>query len=154
MKRFAAAPLTLIVLGIVACGGGDGDAPSKADFAADATEVCKDAEKNLQGLEKATSPDEAAAQIDKVVAQMKTSMDELKGLDQPDGNAGEAAKKAVDAISSDIEDKGIPALEDLGDAIKDEDQQAAQQAFQRLQDVDTANTNELARAAGIKGCAD
>jgi hypothetical protein len=156
MNRFAAAPLTLVllVLGLAACGGdGGGDAPSKADFAADANKICTDAEKHLQDLGKATSADQVADQIDKVVDEMQSSVDRLQDLDRPDGNAGEAARKAVDAISSDIEDKGIPALEDLRDAIKDKDQKAAQKAYQRLQAVETTNSTKLARDAGIKGCA-
>jgi hypothetical protein len=154
MNRFAAAPLTLIVLvlGIAACGGGD-DAPTKAEFADDANQICADAEKHLQDLGKATSINEVANQIDKVVDEMQSSVDRLQDLDPPDGEAGATAKKAVDALSSDIEDKGIPALEDLRDAIKDKDQQAAQQAYQRLQAVETTDSEKLARAAGIKGCA-
>jgi ElaB/YqjD/DUF883 family membrane-anchored ribosome-binding protein len=156
MNRFAAAPLTLIlvVLGLVACGGGGDDAPSKADFAADANEICKDAEEALQDVGRnASSPDEIADAVDKVIDETQKSVDRLKDLDRPDGAAGEAADKFVDALQSDIEDKGIPALEDLRDALKDNDQQAAQKAARRLQAIETTDSDRLAREAGVKGCA-
>jgi hypothetical protein len=156
MNRFAAPPLTLIVLalGLAACGGGDDDAPSKADFAASADKICKNAETALQNVgEDAKSPDEVAAAVDKVIDETQKSIDELQDLERPDGDAGAAAGEFVDALSSDIEDKGIPALEDLRDALKDNDQQAAQSAAQKLQAIETTNSDKLARDIGAKGCA-
>jgi hypothetical protein len=155
MNRFAAAPLTLIVivLGLAACGGGDGDALSKADFAASADKICKNAETALQNVgENAKSPDEVAAAVDKVIDETQKSIDDLQDLERPDGDAGAAADKFVDALSSDIEDKGIPALEDLRDALKDNDQKAAQEAAQKLQAIETTNSDKLARDIGAKGC--
>ena len=156
MNRFAAAPLTLIVLvlGLAACGGdGGGDAPSQEEFAKSADQICTDAEKSLQELGKATSADEVANQLDKVIDETQGSVDKLKDLDRPDGDAGKAADKFVNALQSDIEDKGIPALEHLRDAIKSKDQQAAQKAYQELQSIQTTNSDKLAKAAGVTGCA-
>jgi hypothetical protein len=153
MNRFAATPLVLIVLGLGACGGSGGDAPSKAEFAADANKICTATEKQLTNLGKASSTDEIADQIDKVIDAMQKSVDQLKDLERPDGAAGDTAEKFVNAVDSDIGDNGIPALEDLRDAIKKKDQQAAQKAYQRLQTIETANSDKLAREAGVKGCA-
>jgi hypothetical protein len=154
MNRFAATPLVLLVLGLVACGGdGGGDAPSKADFAAEANKICTTTEKQLTNLGKASSTDEIADQIDKVIDAMQKSVDQLKDLERPDGAAGETAEKFVNAVDSDIGDKGIPALEDLRDAVKKKDQQAAQKAYQRLQTIETTTSDKLAREAGVKGCA-
>jgi len=156
MNRFAAAPLTLVVLvlGLAACGGGDGDGPSKADFAASADKICKNAETALQNVgENAKSPDEVAAAVDKVIDETQKSIDALQDHERPEGDAGKAAGEFVDALSSDIEDKGIPALEDLRDALKDKDQQAAQEAAQKLQAIETTNSDKLARDIGAKGCA-
>jgi cytochrome c556 len=153
MIRLAAVPLTLLMLAlsVAACGGDDG--PSQEEWARNANEICTDAEKHLQDLGQANSVEQVANQIDTVVDEMQTSVDRLQDLDRPDGEAGEKAQKAVDSIASDIEDKGIPALEDLRDAIRDKDQQAAQQAYQRLQAVETSDSDKLAREAGLKGCA-
>jgi hypothetical protein len=157
MNRFAAAPLALIVLvlGLVACGGDDGGgAPSKADFAASADQICKESEQALKNVgQNANSPAEIAAAVDKVIDQTQKSIDKLKALDRPDGAAGDAAGKFVDAIQSDIEGKGIPALEDLRDALKKNDQAAAQKAAQKLQAIETTDSNNLAREIGAKGCA-
>jgi hypothetical protein len=156
MIRLAAAPLTtlLLALGLVACGGGGDDAPTKAEFGADADKVCAAAEKHLGEIgQNATSRAEIAKAVDKVIDETKKSLDNLKGLDRPDGAAGESADKFVNSLQSDIEDKGIPALENLRDALKSNDQAAAQKAAQELQAIDSGNTDKLARAAGANGCA-
>jgi hypothetical protein len=155
MNRLAAAPLTTLLLafGLVACGGSD--APSKAEFGADADKVCAAAEKHLGDIgQNATSRAEIAEAVDKVIDETQNSLDDVKALDRPDGAAGEAADKFVASLESDIEDKGIPALEKLRDALKSNDQQAAQKAAAELQAIDSGNTDKLARAAGAKGCAD
>ena len=156
MNRLAAAPLTTLVLavGLVACGGGGDDAPTKAEFGADADKVCAAAEKSLGQIgQNATSRAEIAKAVDKVIDETQNSLEDLKAIDRPDGAAGEAAGKFVDSLQSDIEDKGVPALEKLRDALKSNDQTAAQKAAQELQAIDSGDTDKLARAAGAKGCA-
>jgi hypothetical protein len=81
-------------------------------------------------------------------------VDKLKELERPEGEDGETAEKFVNAVASDIEGKGIPALEDLRDAVKKNDEQAAQQAAARLQGVETAESDKLARDLGATACAD
>ena len=154
MNRFAATPLTLmaLALGLVACGGGD-DAPSKADFASDAEKICQNAEKQLEDVgQNASSPDEIAAAVDKVIDETQSSVDKLKELKRPDGDAGEQAERFVNAVEGDIEDKGIPALEDLRDALKDDDEAAARKAAGRLQALETTDSNKLASEIGADAC--
>lgn len=156
MIRLAAAPLTLLLLalGPVSCGGGGDDAPTKAEFGADADKVCATAEKQLGQIgENAKTRAEVAAAIDKVIDATQKSLDDLKALDRPDDAAGEAADKFVASLESDIADKGIPALEKLRNAAKSGDNAAAQQAAAELQAIDSGDTDKLARAAGAKGCA-
>jgi hypothetical protein len=153
MTRFAAVPLTLTVLalGLAACGGDD--APSKADFAADAEEICKNAEKQLENVgQDAKSPKEIAAAVDEVIDEMQGSVDELQDLDQPEGAAGEQAERFVSAVQSDIEEKGIPPLRDLRDALEKNDEQAARKAAERLQAVETTQSNKLASEIGADAC--
>jgi hypothetical protein len=153
MNRFAALPLipVLIAIGLSACGGDD--APTREEFAEQAERICKNAEKQLQSVgQDATSPSEIAAAIDKVIDQSQSSVDELRDLEQPEGEAGANAEKFVRGLESDIEDKGIPALEDLRDALKDNDQKAAQEAAARLQAIETSNTDELAKKVGATDC--
>jgi predicted transcriptional regulator len=153
MNRLAVVPLVpvLIALGLSACGGDD--APSREEFANRAEEICQNAEKQLESVgENVSSPSEVAAAIDKVIDQSQSSLDELRELERPDGTAGENAEKFVNALESDIEDKGIPALEDLRDALEDNDQQAAQEAAEKLQAIETSNTNQLAKKIGATDC--
>jgi hypothetical protein len=155
MIRRAAPPLTVLLLALVpaACGGGN-DAPTKAEFGAAADKVCANAEKHLSAIgQNATSRDEVAAAIDKVINETQKSLDDVKALDRPDGAAGQAADKFVASLQTDIEDKGIPALKKLRDAAKTNDKAAAQKAAGELRALDSSNTDQLARAAGAKGCA-
>jgi hypothetical protein len=154
MNRFAALPLipVLIAIGLSACGGGD-DAPSKQEFADQAAKICQNAEKQLESVGKnAKSPNEIAAAIDKVIDQSQSSLDDLRDLEQPEGDAGADAEKFVKSLESDIEDKGIPALEDLRDALKDNDQKAAQEAAAKLQAIETSDTDQLAKRIGATDC--
>jgi flavin-binding protein dodecin len=155
MNRFAAAPLTLIVLalGLVACGGGDSGAPSKADFAASANKICQDADKQLKDLAAGSSRAQITEAIDKAIDQTQSSVDKLKNLEQPDGADGQAAEKFVNAVQTDIEKNGIPVLKDLRDAFKNNDQEAVQKAVQRLQGLETTDSSKLANDIGAKACA-
>jgi hypothetical protein len=145
----------LVVAGVVVAGCGGSDAPSKAEFGKNADKVCADAEKALSKIgQGATSREEIAKAVDKVIDRTENSLDDLKDLDRPEGSAGEAADKFLTALESDIEDKGIPALEKLRDAARSNDQKAAQEAVAELQAIDSGNTDKLAVAAGAKGCAD
>jgi hypothetical protein len=153
MNRLAFVPVVpvLIAIGLSACGGDD--APSQEEFANRAEEICQNAEKQLESVgENVSSPSEIAAAIDKVIDQSQSSLDELRELERPEGDAGEDAEKFVNALESDIEDKGIPALEDLRDALKDNDQQAAQEAAAKLQAIETSNTDQLAKKIGATDC--
>ena len=153
MNRFAALPLIPVVLALAlsACGGDD--APTKAEFAEQAEKICQNAEKQLDNIgENATSPDQIADAVDKVIDQSQSSLDELRDLEQPEGDAGEAAERFVSALERDIEDKGIPALEELRDAVRENDQAAAQRAAQKLQEIETSDTDQLAKDIGADGC--
>src|SRR4051812_49614057 len=99
MIRLAAAPLItlLLALGLVACGGSD--APTKAEFGADADKVCAAAEKNLAGIgQNAKSRQEIAAAVDKVIDENQNNLDDLKGLERPDRPAGGGARKVVNPL--------------------------------------------------------
>jgi translation initiation factor 2B subunit (eIF-2B alpha/beta/delta family) len=154
MNRFAALPLILVLfaLALSACGDDD-DAPTKAEFAEQAEKICQNAEKQLDDIgQTAESPSEIADAVDKVIDQSRSSLEELRSLERPEGDAGEAAQKFVDALGRDIEDQGIPALEDLRDALKENDQKAAQEAAQKLQAIETSNTDQLAKEVGATDC--
>jgi hypothetical protein len=144
-------PLTLAI-GLTGC---DGDAPSPSEYAKEAEEICRDAAQRLEGASRgASNADEVADAVDAVIEETRSSMDELRDLEVPDGEAGERARRFVDALESEVEEKGIPALEDLRDALQAGDRRAAQQAAQRLQQIQRSDADRLAREVGAESCVD
>ncbi len=152
MIRLAPLLLTLLAFAISACGGDD--APSREDFAEQANEICRETEEALENVgEDAESPQDIADAVDQVIEESRNAVDELQDLERPEGDAGEAAETFVNATRTEIEEKGIPALEDLRDALADGNQQAAQEAAQQLQGIDSEASNKAARDLGANQCA-
>jgi hypothetical protein len=155
VSRRALVWLTAVALplGLASCGGGD--APSPSEYAQDAEEICRDAERRLRDASEGVgSADQVADAVDTVIEETRSSIDELRELEVPDGEAGERARRFVDALESEVEEKGIPALEDLRDALEKGDRRAAQRAVQRLQDIERSDADRLARDAGAHACVD
>jgi hypothetical protein len=150
-RALVSLPAVTLAFGLAACDGGD--TPSPSEYARDAEEICRDAERRLQDAsEGARSPDEVAEAVDRVIEETRGSIEELRELEVPDGEAGERARRFVDALESEVEDRGIPALEDLRDALQDGDRRAAQRAVQQLQEIQGSDTDRLARAVGASAC--
>ena len=153
MKRLATILFAVLSFAVAACGGDD--APSKEEFAEQANKICNEAEQSLENVgENAESPEDIANAVDEVIEQSRTAVDDLAELDRPEGEDGEAAQRFVDATRREIEEEGIPVLEDLRDALGSEDQQAAQEAAQRLQAIETEDSNKAARELGATACAE
>ena len=147
MRRLA--PLVLIAV-VAGCGGG-ADAPSKAEFAKQADAICAAAERHLTAI--GTNGGDRIAAVDKLIDETRGTVDKLKALDRPDGAAGEAADQFIASLERDVEDKGVPALERLRDALRKRDAAAAVKAARELEAIDSTATDKLAIAAGAKGCA-
>jgi hypothetical protein len=153
MIRLAPILLALLAFGLAACGGDD--APSRQEFADRADEICRKAERAFENVgENAESPEEIADALDRVIEESRNALDDLADLEQPEGDAGETAEEFVDATRTEIQDEGIPALEDLREAIESGDQEAAQAAAQRLQGIDSEASNRAARELGADACAE
>lgn len=151
MSRLVVVLFGLLAIALASCGGDDG--PSRQEFADRASEICRNAERALEDVaENATSQQELAEAVDRVIEESRKAVDDLADLEQPEGDAGETAEEFVNATRNEIEEQGIPALEDLRDALASEDQQAVQEAAQRLQDVDTEASNRAARELGANAC--
>jgi hypothetical protein len=101
----------------------------------------------------AESPEEIADAVDRVIEASRGAVDDLAELERPEGEAGETAEEFVNATRREIQDKGIPALEDLRDALESDDQGAAQRAAERLQGIETGESNRAARELGADACA-
>jgi hypothetical protein len=143
----------MLAFALASCGGGD-DAPSQQDFAERAEEICRNTEQTLEDVapQDADSAEDLANAVDRVIEESENAVDELADLEQPEGQAGERAEAFVDATRVEIQDKAIPALEKLRDALESEDEQAAQEAAEALQGIDSDASNEAARALGADAC--
>jgi hypothetical protein len=137
----------------MACGGGS-DAPSRQEFAQDAERVCKQTERALEGFgENVEGPEEAADAIDKVIERARKAADELADLDRPEGETGETATKFAEGFKKELEEKLIPALEELKRALQSKDPQKLQEAVSKLQSLESTESDRYARQLGIRACA-
>ena len=149
------APILFCVLAFVVASRGGDDAPSREEFASRANEICRDTEKALEDVgQNAESPEDIANAVDQVIEESRNAVEELSDLERPEGDAGDAADRFIDSTRTEIEDKGIPVLEDLRDALEKGDEQAAAEAAQRLQEIDSDRSNDAAKDLGANECAE
>ena len=161
MTRLAPILLTLLAFA-ASCNGDDppsqegrDDPPSQEEFADQANEICRAAEQSLDNVaEGADEPEDIVDAIDEVIAESRNAVGELDGLERPEGEAGETAEQFVRATRREIEDEGIPALEELRRAVESEDNEAVRAAAVRLQRIDSSASNRAARALGATDCAE
>jgi hypothetical protein len=156
VTRLLSLVLALLSIGLVACGDDDddGSAPSKQEFVTDAEQICKDTEKALENFgENVNSPEEAADAIDKVIERARKAADDLSNLDRPEGETGETATKFAEGFKTELEDKLVPALEDLKSALQSKDPQKIQEAASKLQGLEATESDRYARQLGIRACA-
>jgi len=90
--------------------------------------------------------------IDKGIKRTQQAADELSDLDRPEGEDGETAGTFVEGFEKQLNDKLVPALEDLKQAIDDKDQQAVQQAAEKLQGLENDASDQAARKLGATDC--
>jgi hypothetical protein len=134
--------------------GDDDDAPSQREFAEQANEICRETEQSLENVAQgAETPEEIADAVDRVIGESRDVVDELADLERPEGEAGERAQDFVDATRRELQEVGIPALEQLREALESRDREAAQEAAVRLQQLDSDASNKAARALGANACA-
>jgi hypothetical protein len=152
----AVVALMLAALVMPACGGGDdGDGVSREDYAEQVNEICADVERELTelGIAGAETPAEITALIDDVIAKSRAAVNRLKALDRPSGDSGETADRFVETLERELETEALPALKDLGDAIRTGDREAAAAAAERLTRLENAESDRFARELGADACA-
>jgi hypothetical protein len=158
MTRLAPVLLALMAFAVGSCDADDdasSQAPSREEFADRANEICRDAKRSLDDVaEGADGPEDIVQAIDEVIAESRETVSELSDLERPEGDAGERAERFVDVTRTEIEEAGIPALEDLREAVESEDRQAIQRAAGRLQEIDSSASTRAARAVGARACGD
>jgi hypothetical protein len=151
--------LLLAALVLPACGGADdgdgGDRVSREDYAQQVSEVCADVERELSELSIARP--ETSAEVsdlfDDVIAKSRAALSRLRALERPSGDAGETADRFVETLEGEFEAEALPALEDLGDAIRSGNREAAANAAERLARLENTESGRLARELGADACA-
>jgi hypothetical protein len=151
--------LLLAALVLPACGGGDdgdgGDRVPREHYAQQVSEVCADVERELSELGNADP--ETSAEVtdlfDDVIAKSRAALSRLKALERPSGDAGETADRFVETLEREFEAQALPALEDLGDAIRSGNREAAANAAERLARLENTESGRLARELGADACA-
>ena len=142
----------LLVAGTVACGGDD--APTREEFAREADRICADFEK---ASDKLGTPDNVA-EIGPFAQKASTELDKvvqrLDELETPSGDEGDKAQKFIDAVKADAQGKIKPALAEMRTAAEKKDEKAVIAAAEKIQKVDTSKSDDLARKAGARGCAE
>jgi hypothetical protein len=152
MTRLAPVLLTLVAFAAASCDGDD--APSQEEFAEQADEICREAEQSLDDVaEEADRPEDIVEAIDEVIDEARDTVAALADLERPEGEAGETAEQFVDATRAEIQDVGIPGLEELRGAVESEDRGAIKEAALRLRGIDTSASNRAARELGATDCA-
>ncbi|MBD0281620.1 MAG: hypothetical protein ICV69_05435 [Thermoleophilaceae bacterium] len=152
MRPLLTRPLVVAVavLGLGAC-----DGVSEDTYAERVGEVCVDIEREVTQLQStsAETPGEIAAVIDDVIRQSRDALRRVKEIERPDGDAGADADRFVKTLEREVEEVAIPALEALRDAVVRRDQEAAAEAGARLQQLESSESDRLARDLGAEACA-
>jgi hypothetical protein len=88
----------------------------------------------------------------KVIKESQDAADQLVDLDRPEGADGETAKRFTEGFRQELNDKLVPALEDLKRALEEKDPLAAQKAAAELQKLEATESDKAARQLGANAC--
>lgn len=107
----------------VGCGG-----PSKEEYAKEANGVCSQLRNDLPESQAGDDPAEVNRRIDQA---MTKAVDRMKGLDRPDGEAGEQAEQFTAAYERFLNQDYRPGLKEIETAIarRDRDPRRDREAF-------------------------
>jgi hypothetical protein len=148
-------PLLLAVLAsltLAACGGDDG--PTREEFARQADRVCAQARTADDDLGSPDNARELVTFTDRLIKVTDDVVTKMKAIERPSGDDGEKAEQFVTAFERDVDQKLKPALGDLRTAAQEGDAQGLRRAAERLEKVETPESDRLARELGARGCAD
>lgn len=147
--------ILLASAGLVAGGCGDSNAPSQQEFAQQADQVCGDVERRVEQIDqlRPSNPQELAGQVEQIRQAATNGVQRLRDLEVPEGQPGDQAEQFVDAATSRIEDRLLPALEQLQAAAQRGDRRAIVQAARGFSRVENERVEQLARQIGAQQCA-
>jgi hypothetical protein len=147
------AVVAVIVAALVAgCGGSS--APSRASYGKDVDKVCATLEDRVTAIQRdaPSTPDELVAYADQLARALDDGVRKLKAVERPEGDDGVKAQRWLDELQRQA-DAVKRALAALKDAARRNDEAAIKRAAERIQSIDSGRVDELASAAGARGCA-
>ena len=144
MRRthFVTGSLAVIALALAACGSSGSKTLSEDDFITEMNAVCKTADRALKKLD----PTDKSFFSDASDI-IQTGLDDFEKLKAP-----KSLKSDFEDYVANLEDTQTQ-IEKLGKAVKNEDNDAAQKASDKLERLDSDN-NDLAESIGADRCVD
>ena len=148
-QRRLLVPTALAALALAACGGA-----SREDFANEANAICRDIEADIERINQGEirSLQQAQERVESLSGKLDEAVRRLRAVEVPGGEDGEAAEAYVSEFTRRAEVAG-DALDDFIPALRRRDEEAIRELGERVQGLDDARLDELARAAGATGCA-
>lgn len=142
--RRVLATTTFLLVGLAACGGGS-DRLSADEFRERADALCKEADEAIEALDEPTSVDDADEFFAATKAEFEELISGLKDLTPPE----DLEEDYLEAINL-LEDQS-EVLDDLAQAVADEDDAAGQDAIERGDEID-AELDQLGSELGLSEC--
>jgi hypothetical protein len=140
----------LIALGTVlltaGCAGGGDDEPTRAEWAAEANQICRTYARRIQAVGQPATPAAAAAFVRRAIPLAREEVEKLRALEAPEADAGRI-DRMLDNVGQGIDALGAVVLaRDSGDeaAVRAATQQGARVA---------AVSDRIARDLGASACA-
>jgi hypothetical protein len=143
----------LLVAALIA-GCGSSSPPSRADYGKDVDKICKTLEDRVDAIQRTppSSTDDLVKYADELGQVLDDGVRELDAVKRPAGDDGVKAQRWLDELRRQAA-AAKPALAALKDAARRKDPAAIKRAIQRVQAIDSRRVDDLARAAGARGCA-
>lgn len=131
-------------VGLVACGGDDGDSGGDG-FVAEATEICESIDAKEAELDAADA--DPVAQLEAYTQLFKDTGESLSDLtpETPE-------QETFVSVFNDLVQAAVPVFEDITAATKSGDVKAAARAGKKLEAIGQFDVGKLAQDAGLSDC--
>jgi hypothetical protein len=137
----------------VALLAGCGDSsPSLDEFGQEASDKCAQSGSQIQAMGEPEGLDgfvRFAREADRVFSRLA---EDLKALERPAGEDGEKATRFVEVYERELDEIYLPALREVGRLAEAGDERAALRAVERFTEVETPESDRLAREIDARAC--
>jgi hypothetical protein len=142
----------LVAALVAGCGGTS--VPSRVEYGKQVDKICKTLEDRVDAIQRTppSTSDDLVAYADGLGRVLDDGVRELEAVDRPAGDSGVKARRWLEELRRQAAATKA-ALASLKDAARRADAAAIRRAIQRVQAVDSRRADDLARAAGARGCA-